>query len=52
MKKQLSDIESMMQYNDEQDFQEHCDKIERACLELVERKVSFSPAILYIREVK
>jgi mevalonate pyrophosphate decarboxylase len=52
MKKQsISDIETMMQYNDEKDFQKHCEKIETAYLELVERKVSSSPAILYVKGV-
>jgi hypothetical protein len=52
MKKQhsITDIESMMQYNDEKEFQEHCEKISKAYSGLVQRKVSSSPAILYIKE--
>lgn len=41
MKKQnqsISKIESMMQYRDHLEFMRYCEKIGKACTELVERK--------------
>jgi hypothetical protein len=48
----IADIENIMRHNDDVEFMDHYSKIERAYLELVERKVSSSPVILYIKEVK
>jgi hypothetical protein len=48
----IADIESIMRHNDDIEFERHCKKIEKAYLELVERKISSCSAILYVREVK
>ena len=50
-KESISKIETMMQYKDELEFIEHCEKISRAISELVERKTSSYPEILYVKEV-
>jgi hypothetical protein len=48
----ISDIESIMRDKDEQQFQEHYEKIEIAYLELVKRKLIFSSqSILCVNEV-
>jgi agmatine/peptidylarginine deiminase len=47
----ISDIEIILQVNDEEEFQEHLEKLSKAYLELVERTISnLSPIILYVNQ--